>query len=164
VVYIPPCLVSDVLSATRAAFTLTPPQCRHGFHLLQFSGPDQNQTPLEVDFHAGRIRGCVGPDRDVAFDGRIHRPGEIECFTLRSRCAEQPAPVTEREILICNPTPAFTSMPPFTPLPYCPPDMGIDIMKAIFGHDMPMIVSPSTDDGVEQVNQFPCRKCRITLN
>jgi len=73
VVYIPACLVSDELSATRAALTLTFPQCRHGFHLLQLSGPDQIQTTLEVDFHAGRVRCCVAPDLDMAFDGGPNR-------------------------------------------------------------------------------------------
>ncbi|BCQ42445.1 hypothetical protein ERHA54_50480 (plasmid) [Erwinia rhapontici] len=54
----------------------------------------------------------------------------------------------EREILICDPTPTFQCMPPFTSLPYCSPYLAVDVIKDIFVHNMLMISRPSKYQGI----------------
>src|SRR5699024_12668508 len=78
----------------------------------------------------------------------IYCPEECQNFPFRGYGFKDPAPAFKGEVSSGDPPQSFPGMPSYTPSPYSSPDLGVDIIKCFFRHDVSVIGSPSPDHRV----------------
>ena len=75
----------------------------------------------------------------------FHCPEESQNFPFRGYGFKDPAPAFKGEVSSGDPPQSFSGVPSYTPSPYSSPDLGVDIIKCFFRHDVSVIGSPSPD-------------------
>lgn len=93
----------------------------------------------------------------------FHCPEECQNFPFRGYGFKDPAPAFKGEVSSGDPPQSFPGMPSYTPSPYSSPDLGVDIIKCFFRHDVSVIGSPSPDHGALVQQQGRNGQLRISF-
>ena len=157
---VPPRDGGNGLAAVGTSPTLTLPEGKQEVTPFECGSHLRGEALLEVQFPSGIIR--IRPVRnfDMARDGETVRFEELEGLALAGWTLDFPGkhPVVGAnggEVAGFHPADAFLGMPSFRPAPQRLIDRMIDRLEDLGADDMPVILCPSSNEGVQKTDQRP---------
>ena len=157
---VPPCVGSNGLAAVGTLPLLLLPESKQEVTPFECGGHLRREALLEVQCPAGIVG--IGPVRNfgMARDRETVRFEELDGLVLSAWAAdfsrEHPVLGVEgSKVASCHPANAFIGMPSFRPAPQRLIDRMIDRLEDLGADDMPVILCPSSNEGVQETDQRP---------
>src|ERR1039457_7438542 len=157
-VKMPPGFQRNELTAQLAPLVLTPPEIQQLPPSAQGALHLQTETAFEVGFplRVERIRRpldfCTPTNFGIA--GFPQRPRLLPAFRVRGSGNKHPVSSPDcPKVFLFGPTGALIRVPAFCPLPRFLPKPSIDFGESLRRIDLPMIIRPAPDDGIELEDQ-----------
>ena len=124
---------------------------------------------LEVGFIRGIVRVSFASDLDVSFNGDATREQQphLSWLPLLITCFPEEAPVTASmplKVFVFEPARVFFRVSSSGPLPQTIEDCVIHAMERAFARRMPVIVCPTSDLGVEFLDQIGGRHAKQSFD
>ena len=161
---VPSCEFGDFLVTDGTESVLLFPKLEQPVFAFQCLGPMRVETSFIVALPLWVVGVCLGFDFRVSLNVHIGRLCKVIFLTSYFSEKDPVVPRSGLEVFLRHPGVGFLWVSSVHPPSQCAIDRVVYIMKHIRADDMPMILCPSTNDGIEYQDQSACGQRVVFLD